>query len=447
MTFPHGLEAADEADLVIAPAYGGDVDGAAVGGRPRRLPPRPRPRRVGALGLLGRLPPRPRRAAGRPRVHHPLAAHRRAACRCSPPASIDPDVLFVEDDRVITSAGTAAGIDACLHHVRCELGAGVANKIARRMVVPPQRDGGQRQYIDLPVPDCDADSLSPLLTWMREHLAEDLPVRDAGQARRHVRAHLRPALRGRDRYDAGQVAARPAAAPRPRAAGVHGPAGGDGRRAGPASGRPRCCATTSARTSASRRPSTGAPSGPRRSAPAEPHPFRLVTVPRGDSRGVHASPRPRLILPRPRARQPPAARRVQRVGTRSGTAVRRHDDGERPVAAGHLGPGLGDRAPVGPAGPRRRGAPAPAHPAHAAGRAGSRPLLEVRRLPHPPHRRPAPEGSVQQRTARHRRRTSCSPSTSGSRARARRVLLRPHLGRGRPRQGHGGLHPEPPPRR
>ena len=45
------------------------------------------------------------------------------------------------------------------------------------MVVPPQRDGGQRQYIDLPVPDCTADSLSPLLTWMREHLAEDQPVR------------------------------------------------------------------------------------------------------------------------------------------------------------------------------------------------------------------------------------------------------------------------------
>lgn len=62
-----------------------------------------------------------------------------------PQATVDPDVLFVEDDRVITSAGTAAGIDACLHQVRCELGAAVATRIARRMVVPPQRDGGQRQ--------------------------------------------------------------------------------------------------------------------------------------------------------------------------------------------------------------------------------------------------------------------------------------------------------------
>ena len=118
-----------------------------------------------------------RRAAGRPRVHHPLAAHRRCSSGRFPEASVDPDVLFVEDDRVITSAGTAAGIDACLHHVRCELGASVANPIARRMVVPPQRDGGQRQFIDLPVPDCTADSLSPLLTWMREHLAEEQPVR------------------------------------------------------------------------------------------------------------------------------------------------------------------------------------------------------------------------------------------------------------------------------
>ena len=98
----------------------------------------------------------------------------------SGPGALDPDVLFVEDDRVVTSAGTAAGIDACLHHVRCELGAAVANRIARRMVVPPQREGGQRQFIDLPVPDCRAESLAPLLTWMREHLAEELEVDAAG---------------------------------------------------------------------------------------------------------------------------------------------------------------------------------------------------------------------------------------------------------------------------
>ncbi len=75
-----------------------------------------------------------------------------------PSLDIDPDVLFVDDGNLITSAGTAAGIDACLHLVRRELGARVANTIARRMVVPPQRDGGQRQFIERPVPECEEDS-------------------------------------------------------------------------------------------------------------------------------------------------------------------------------------------------------------------------------------------------------------------------------------------------
>ena len=61
-------------------------------------------------------------------------------------------MLFVDDGNMITSAGTAAGIDACLHLVRRELGGAVATKIARRMVVPPQRDGGQRQYVEQPIP-------------------------------------------------------------------------------------------------------------------------------------------------------------------------------------------------------------------------------------------------------------------------------------------------------
>ncbi|MFE7745192.1 helix-turn-helix domain-containing protein [Nocardia sp. NPDC057455] len=90
-----------------------------------------------------------------------------------PAATVDPDVLFVDEGDLITSAGTAAGIDACLHLVRRELGSGVANAIARRMVVPPQRDGGQRQFIERPVAACTSDSLIPTLEWMNEHL--DLP--------------------------------------------------------------------------------------------------------------------------------------------------------------------------------------------------------------------------------------------------------------------------------
>jgi transcriptional regulator GlxA family with amidase domain len=94
-----------------------------------------------------------------------------------PAAKVDPDVLYVDDDPVITSAGTAAGIDACLYLVRKEQGARVANGIARRMVVPPHRDGGQAQYIARPVaPSCDG-TLRELLEWLLANLSEPLTVR------------------------------------------------------------------------------------------------------------------------------------------------------------------------------------------------------------------------------------------------------------------------------
>jgi transcriptional regulator GlxA family with amidase domain len=174
ITTSHGLAGADQADLVVAPAFDySNPPSEAILEVFRKAHAR------GAwvlsvcsgaflLGEAGLLDGR----ACTTHWRHTAELERRF-----PAASVDPDVLFVEDDRVITSAGTAAGIDACLHHVRCELGASVANRIARRMVVPPQRDGGQRQFIDLPVPDCTADSLAPLLLWMRENLAEDQPVR------------------------------------------------------------------------------------------------------------------------------------------------------------------------------------------------------------------------------------------------------------------------------
>ncbi|WP_259161809.1 GlxA family transcriptional regulator [Microbacterium phyllosphaerae] len=93
-----------------------------------------------------------------------------------PQIDIDPDVLFVQDGRIITSAGTAAGIDACLHLLRQELGAELTNRIARRMVVPPQRDGGQAQFIDRPIPVVQSDSLAAVADWAVEHLREDLGV-------------------------------------------------------------------------------------------------------------------------------------------------------------------------------------------------------------------------------------------------------------------------------
>jgi transcriptional regulator GlxA family with amidase domain len=93
-----------------------------------------------------------------------------------PTIDVDPDVLFVEDGNIVTSAGTAAGIDAALHIVRKEHGAAATNVIARRMVVPPQRDGGQSQYIAAPVKAECADSFAEVAEWMLENLAEDLTV-------------------------------------------------------------------------------------------------------------------------------------------------------------------------------------------------------------------------------------------------------------------------------
>jgi transcriptional regulator GlxA family with amidase domain len=100
----------------------------------------------------------------------------RELSRQFPLARIEPDVLYVGDDRVLTSAGTAAGIDLCLHLVREVQGSEVANALARRMVVPPHRDGGQAQYVDLPVPNSSDGSLADTLAWMSEHLDDELTV-------------------------------------------------------------------------------------------------------------------------------------------------------------------------------------------------------------------------------------------------------------------------------
>jgi transcriptional regulator GlxA family with amidase domain len=102
-----------------------------------------------------------------------------------PRAQLVPDVLYVDDGSIITSAGSAAGIDACLHVVRQELGAAVANGIARRMVVPAYREGGQAQFIERPVPDTESVTLGPLLDWMTENIDVDVSV-DELAARTHM---------------------------------------------------------------------------------------------------------------------------------------------------------------------------------------------------------------------------------------------------------------------
>lgn len=105
--------------------------------------------------------------------------------RMHPEIEVDPDVLYVQSDRIITSAGTAAGIDACLHLLRIELGAEAANTIARRMLVPPLRDGGQAQFIARPLPEAASLSLAPITDWMIENLDLDLSV-DLLASRAHM---------------------------------------------------------------------------------------------------------------------------------------------------------------------------------------------------------------------------------------------------------------------
>ena len=93
-----------------------------------------------------------------------------------PEAKVCPDVLYCHDGTVLTGAGSAAGIDASLHLMREQFGARVATATARRIVVPPHRDGGQAQFIANAVPDCDAETLGPLLEWIVQNLGEDLGV-------------------------------------------------------------------------------------------------------------------------------------------------------------------------------------------------------------------------------------------------------------------------------
>jgi transcriptional regulator GlxA family with amidase domain len=94
---------------------------------------------------------------------------------------VDPNVLYVDDDSVVTSAGSAAGIDASLHLWRTEYGATTAATVARRMVVPPHRDGGQAQFVEAPIRATNASTLSGVLDYMAAHLHEELTVESLSQ--------------------------------------------------------------------------------------------------------------------------------------------------------------------------------------------------------------------------------------------------------------------------
>ncbi|WP_067857396.1 GlxA family transcriptional regulator [Nocardia shimofusensis] len=93
-----------------------------------------------------------------------------------PKVDLDETVLFVDEGSLLSSAGLAAGIDLCLHMIRRDHGAAVANRVARHCVVPPWREGGQAQFIEHHVPDHDDRSTAAVRAWALEHLAEPLSV-------------------------------------------------------------------------------------------------------------------------------------------------------------------------------------------------------------------------------------------------------------------------------
>jgi transcriptional regulator GlxA family with amidase domain len=93
-----------------------------------------------------------------------------------PAVRLEPDVLFVDDGDILTSAGSAAALDLGLHLVRRDHGAEIANSVSRRLVFAAHRDGGQRQFVERPVPGIPDESLAPLLAWTQARLAEPLTV-------------------------------------------------------------------------------------------------------------------------------------------------------------------------------------------------------------------------------------------------------------------------------
>jgi transcriptional regulator GlxA family with amidase domain len=102
---------------------------------------------------------------------HVLAEH-------YPQVVVDTDVLFIDHGDVLTSAGAASGIDMCLHMIRQDFGSAVAADVARHMVMPPQRDGGQAPYIAHPDPGDEHGSLEPTMRWMRQRLGEPVTLAD-----------------------------------------------------------------------------------------------------------------------------------------------------------------------------------------------------------------------------------------------------------------------------
>lgn len=111
-------------------------------------------------------------------------AHTEALATRYPRVEVDPDVLYVDNGSVLTSAGKAAAMDLCLHLVRLDHGSAIANTLARRLVVAPHRDGGQAQFVTTPLPAPDNHPLAALLPWVIQRLDQPLTVEDLARRAR-----------------------------------------------------------------------------------------------------------------------------------------------------------------------------------------------------------------------------------------------------------------------
>ncbi|MGW8365763.1 GlxA family transcriptional regulator [Streptomyces wedmorensis] len=191
VTVEHGPEVLADADTVVLPPFD-------LGLLTRELP-------SGVAEALALLPPRARLVSictgafvlaaaglldGRPATTHWALADTFRSWY--PEIALDADVLFVDDDSVLTSAGAASGVDVCLHLVRKDHGVAVANRVARMCVVPPWRDGGQAQYIEQPVPEATANDTSATRQWALENLHGPITLTElAAHARMSLRTFAR----------------------------------------------------------------------------------------------------------------------------------------------------------------------------------------------------------------------------------------------------------------
>ncbi|WP_309076484.1 helix-turn-helix domain-containing protein [Paenarthrobacter sp.] len=186
-----GPEAAEAADVVVVPSW--FDDGRVPSDSLRQVLHGAHDRGAPILGLcLGAIPVADAGLlAGRPAVTHWQAFNSLTARH--PDVPLDQSVLYIDHGDVLTSAGTASALDACLHLVRARLGADAANQVARSLVIAPHREGGQAQYIERPVPERSTDDpISRLLEWALGRLGEPLTIdRLAAQAHLSRRTFVR----------------------------------------------------------------------------------------------------------------------------------------------------------------------------------------------------------------------------------------------------------------